>query len=450
MRHTSWLALAALLAAACGSVSNPSADGGPSDGDSGAGEPDAAVPGPVAVRVLSEDGRRQPLSEVPVAFFQPDGSLAQVVTTDQDGLASAEIAAGGAVLAFATQLIEGGPGYPRAMGVLDVHPGDEITLGGPSYFQLPPTHSMQLQTPTASGATTYFVETPCGYFPGSPDQGAGLVTYSIDFYDTCNDSPFSLVASARSADGLEQKTLVHSGVEIADQTTFAASAEWQDLGTTLVSIDGMSADLRVVGAQYVRGIVGGSAMPTSLFDVREEVSSATLSLNPRHVSQLDSALLHVRVNHEQSLLGQQILEIWADERDEIELPFDELLLPWFGTPLVDLGSHSITVPQVGAGEWDATYLFFNWYTRREGELVEGYWTLVVPPGVTSAVFPAVPEEFADWLPADIDDIYAYGKVIERSDLDGWHDARQLGLDPFHGIAPEGTANVRTSFMGGAD
>src|SRR5690349_4111728 len=90
------------LAAACGDVTGPGGGAG-SDGGPDGGEPsDAAVPGTVTVIVLDYDGTRDPVIDTPVVFFDPDGSVAATEETDADGVASAEVLPGGAVLAFTT------------------------------------------------------------------------------------------------------------------------------------------------------------------------------------------------------------------------------------------------------------------------------------------------------------------------------------------------------------
>src|SRR5687767_5873410 len=113
-------ALVASLAAACGDVTGPSQDGAPLDADLTI---DAAQPGTITVTVL-DFGSRAPLEDAPVSFFQPDGELADTILTDQDGVASAELLPGGAVVAFVRNTLPMGVGQTVGWAVLAVEPGD--------------------------------------------------------------------------------------------------------------------------------------------------------------------------------------------------------------------------------------------------------------------------------------------------------------------------------------
>jgi hypothetical protein len=95
----------------------------------------------VEVAVYGNDVGAPPLANEPVAFIDPDGT-AQVVVTDQNGVAVADVAPGASVTAVIDELVPAG-NPPQVKTVLDVRDGDHIALGYP--------HSAAVQ-PTGTGA----------------------------------------------------------------------------------------------------------------------------------------------------------------------------------------------------------------------------------------------------------------------------------------------------------
>jgi hypothetical protein len=445
------IALGAVVLAACGSVSNPvDGDSGPGgDGDPGA---DASRPGPMTVRVLTADGKRNPAPDTPVGFFGPDGELIEVVDTDGDGLASAEMLPGGAAIAFVSaEVLGGAPSLLRAWAVLDVHPGDAITLGGPGFGLGDRTASMTLQVNSLEGASSYQAETPCGYFPGSPAAG-GLIP--IVAYQGCDDSPFPFVAwvqtSGTNDDG--HHSIVERAVDLAAGGSFASSKTWVRVPRHELHLVDLPGDLRHVRAHFHRGRVAGVLLGTSLPGVDAKLSGDSVELGPLRIAELDDTQLELNILNEQPGLGFQLHHVWIDGGTATRLSGDDLLLPWMTSPLLDLERRSLSWVQVGQQSWDATYLDFIWSRVNEeaGEFQEAVWTIVVPPGRRELSLPPVPPQFASWLPDRVDNAFLYLVAIEHGDIDGWPAARQLGLDPFSGHyqgEPGSTATIRRSFSG---
>ena len=446
MRGALASALAMLLLAGCGSVSNPpGGDGGPGSGDGGESQPDAGAPGPVTVRVLGPPDRTAQ-EGVAVAFFGPDGALVQVVDTDGGGLATAELLPGGAVILFVPPPPVMGTSLLRAWAVLDVQPGDEITLGPSPAGINERVGQMLLELGPLDGAGAYWAHTPCGYFPGSA-AGAGVVPITV--FSHCDDSPFPFVALADSQTALH--SIVEPSVAFSDGSTFVSGADWQPVAPSQVNLVDLPDDLAHVQGGFPRARVSGVDLAVNLPFVGADITGDTAGIAPVRLSGVDSQL-ELSVGPEQQGLGNQLATFWPGDGD-VTISAEELLLPWIGPPLLDLDRRRLSFVAAGDAPWDATYVDFIWSVVDEdtGSFQEGVWTIVGPPGRGELVLPEVPDGFSDYLPERFENAYTYVIALEHGDLDGWDAARQHGLDPYNGAyqgEPGSTATVRRSFSGG--
>lgn len=157
--------IALSFAAACGGNhasggapdAAPAVDGAVHDGAVGDA---AAGRGTVHVTMLDPAGSGDhATSGLTVVFFDPDGSVVKKATTDQDGKAAGDVLAGGTVVGISLDTLD--TTRYNLFTVLDVHPGDDLTLG--TRFATGVTFDMFTITfPPLTGAAGYVVSSPCG------------------------------------------------------------------------------------------------------------------------------------------------------------------------------------------------------------------------------------------------------------------------------------------------
>ena len=422
------IVLLALLAG-CGDVTGPGgggADSAPGDGGPGA---DASAPGPVSVIVLDPDGTRAALKDVPVVFFEADGTEVDTVMTDDDGVATAELHAGGAVIAFVTSSIPLGTGTPLTWAVVDVHPGDEITLGGRRTTG-EAIADMTIELPAMKGAT-FEVMMPCGSYGEGTDN---VVTVSTRA--GCELDSFAIVATATLGD--EVYSVGDTGVTFDEGTNHVVSDTWEIIPTPDVTVEGIG-DSSFMRAQWASGLLDGSNLPLGYFPAEGDVTGDVLTLTPRRNPEPDDVMIELSLAPEQAGIGGQWMHLWTG-RDDDELLIDarDYLLPWIGIPVIDQTSRRVFWNHTGDGAWDATYVVFSWIQTDEKMTTAGEWRIVAPPGQHELVLPPVPDAYRDWLPADIDSIGdAYVTLFDSETLD-WDGARQHGLDPLQSRDFSGT------------
>jgi hypothetical protein len=413
-------ALLLSLVAACGDVTAPGGGGGSDGGPDGGPRADAPGPGSVAVTVLDPDGTRAPLEGVPVLFLEADGAEADTVLTGDDGVATAELRAGGAVIAFVTSAFPAGVSTPLTWAVLDVHPGDAITLGD-RLTNSTPTETMTIELPVMEGAS-YQVYTPCGSF------GEGDNVVQIGIRANCSFTDFSIAAYATV--GEDVYAVTDTGLTFDADSNHVVADPWALVPAPDVTFEGLD-DVSIVFARWQRAILGGVNLPLAGYTDDGEVDGDVLTLAPRRLDAPEHVMLEVGMAAEQPGLGGQSLAVWSDGDEEEDLLVDaeELLLPWIGPPAIDQAARSVSWPHVGEGAWDATYFSFRW-TATDGEVTSaGQWRVVAPPGRHELALPPLPEAYRDWLPAEIDTIDAAYVILFDSDALDWDGARQLGLDP---------------------
>jgi hypothetical protein len=414
-----------LLATACGDVSSGRAGGDAgSDGSAGA---DAALPGPVRVTVLG-DVEREPLEDIDVAFFGPDGAHEVTVQTDASGVATADLMAGGAVMAFPpTTVIKAGlPPSLTAWVVLDVHPGDEIVLGG-QRARGDFLFTMTLTLPVQDAATPYTVSTPCGTF------GSESNVVPIAFYENCATETFPFVAVATTGEtrhfmvSADEVTVAEAGDAPIEQAWIEAQNEEIDLTDVPPNVGLLRGTL-----QY--GRLDGDelfvAMPQSSVDA--DTSAGTIS--PLRTEGFDELMLGLEIYNETDTLGRQLVSRWSDGgEDTPAMSIEDVLLPWVGYPYYDSATRTFAWPQVGDGDWDSTTINLYWYANggKKVPSTSGQLIIIAPPGIHQAVLPPLPDDLAQYLPEEVSAVDVSVQLFESAGVDGWDAARQLGIDTNH-------------------
>ena len=441
--RTSISFLVLVSVAACGKVHLPGSggdgdgDGGRSDDDGGNGG-DAAGPGPVSVTVLSFDGRRTPVAGAKVAFFAATGEHQATVDTDDDGSAISDLAPGGAVVAFVDGVPTGSVTL-AARAVLGVEPGDQIVIGGELYQGGDQTAQMTLTLPVLTGAGSYSVYTPCGGF------GSGSNVVPIYFHQSCDVDSFAYVALA-SGDAGPSFAAEEEAAVIPDGN-YDATSTWQMTPTRPFRFTGVpdEASSVEVGVAAVRA--GDQQLDVFLTRDSAPAAEEMLTLRPERIPGYDETMVYGLVRAEQPSLGVVQFARWLGADDSTDVDLAAVMLPWMGPVSLDTATRSLRWNVVGAGEYDATYVTLN-ASINDGTFQEIQWYVVAPPGIEEIVLPELPDELAQYYLPDPENVYAYGQIVESSELDGYAGARQRGLDPsyFPRLEPLGSV-TRSSFSG---
>ncbi|HUS65949.1 MAG TPA: hypothetical protein VMZ28_15460 [Kofleriaceae bacterium] len=416
-----WLVL---VLGACGRVKGPGGggdgDGGAGDGDGGSGA-DAAVPGLVEVTVLSETGLSEPREDIPVVFFQPDGTAEATEMTDADGKASAELLPGGAVVVF-THIELAGTLQTQLWAALAVQPGDSIVFGRRKYVG-EVTANMTIRLPIAK-SIDFKVTTPCGTFSSNTRD------VPVVFYDHCDDSPFGALGVMTA--GEDQYEISGGDIDIDDGLTVPLPGDYALVPSPDVTVEGLE-NVSGVSASWQAARVGDSNLALGLGPLVEGTADTdTLTLAPRKAVTPDEVMLQLDVYDEQPQLGRQFYSLWSEgggDEDPVLIDLADVAMPRVGQPVFEQATRHFGWSQVGDGDWDATYVTFFWQ-QVDGKVVtsNGLGRVLVPPGVHEVVLPPVPVEYEAWLPESLDQIAAQVTLFDAELLDA-DGARQLGFAP---------------------
>ena len=443
---TRQIVLFALAAAACGDVTGPGGGGRSDGGPDGGPDLDAAVPGTVQVTVLDVDGTREPLAEVPVLFYQPDGTLEDTVDTDGDGVASAELLPGGAVIALVTLPVKAGLLQPQILATVGVKPGDEIVLGGRMDPGPATGHTMSFDLPPIKAAVDqYVVESPCG------ESSSGAEPVAIPLHETCIGAPMSIVAYA--VVGADRYVVTDTNIAVENEAVVVVGGDWALVPSPDITTENLG-DASFLEQRWARAQLDGVTLELNLPNTGSEATSDQLTLTPQKVVQPDHVQLQAFIGSEQPSAGFQLWQIWSvgdGDDDDLVIDADDYRMPWVGKPAFDQATRRFGWARNGAGTWDATYLQFNWLSEGKGG-VYGQVFVAVPPGVHEVVLPEVPDEYKEWLPDDLAELNPGVILFDADGLD-WDQVRQHGVDPmrFDFTARFGeptTMRYSTSFSGG--
>jgi hypothetical protein len=404
-------------------------DAGPAPGapDAQVGLPDGAPLdlGPVTVQVLWPHVR-EPVWNAPVVFYDPDGTIRARVLTDQDGLASAAVLPGSAVLAFIRVSIWGEPITYDIRGVLGVDHGDTIILRGREpYPGYETSGEMTFLLPALDTADGYHVYTSCGEgYRGTPEV-------TVRFRPGCDRSPMSVLALAEIPDTWERgyPSILATGVDRAEGETVTITGPWLDATTDPITLTDVPRSVAYAYADglYARG--GDDTLP--VLARGEQVSPMTdpMVLTLPRATAPDGTLLEIRLQSGDTGVGEQRVDWWIEGAADggLTTPMPSLL-PWVGRVLYEVDTRTFRWTRAGEGSWDTTFVRTRWTGMHNGEQVSGTWIIAAPGGRDEVTVPAVPDDLRRWDPDRVLESFASADLFDSDQIATWDEARQLGLD----------------------
>jgi hypothetical protein len=88
------------------------------------------------------------------------------------------------------------------------------------------------------------------------------------------------------------------------------------------------------------------------------------------------------------------------------------LPPWLQSSTTSTANRTASLALVGTGAYDASVFQIRWEHVVGADLVPSVWTFILPPGMTSFSFPALPSQFAGVYPDPNDNFEAEAHIIE--------------------------------------
>jgi hypothetical protein len=412
----------ALVVAACGRTKAPGGDDDDDTADAGDLGPDADVTGSASVTVTAT-GSGLPLDGVPVHFYGPDGAVLAETETDEDGLASAVIVPGSAVVALVPSIPLGASGID-ARAVVGIAPGDEILLGG-QRFPIGDVTPFTVHLPGNKAASSYVVQTPCGYFANAEPS------VTVQFTEGCDPDPFAFLAVAWGKGPVATLAVADVSREDAE---IVISDPWRAVEDLEVNLESIPTDVGQVFGGVFAAQVGTTGLPIDLTSDGTEDVDEDERLDLLAPGMLDHREVDLTFRPNQGVIGEQRLIVWTeDDAEELTLDASEALAPWVGIPYYDPASRTVGFSRTGDAPWDATYLHLQWSVETSPKTFQyGQLRVAFPPGATQVALPPFAGDLEDVLPPGAHINSAVLTTLESSAIDGWDDIRPRGLEPMFG------------------
>lgn len=405
---------------------------------------DAVTRGTVHVTVLDPSGSGVPAPNMHVVFLDPDGSLVKSATTDTSGKAEADVLTGGSVtsVAFATQTTA----Y-QIETVFAVKPGDDVILGSKDTVTTTIGNFTVTYPPyTVTTPASYTVGGPCGSVTvPAPAGGPPPTTATLSFTSDCKLDSMELVVTANDATPKALAYLTKTGVAFAASGMANLSGSYQSAlgftGTyTNVNPNITSLSMRrKVPDGFASAAAATAAPPTAaqVLNVTGAVGTA---------AQVETQVVGP------SRAQQLVRRVFSGTKPSDDMDVGATLLPWLGTPTLDVPSGKVTLPVDMTGTSTAAPDFVEMIvTYRRTDPVTGAatgftWTLFSPT-LGDVTLPKLPPDAGNVMPVSTDTILRILAAAFESDgiasYDAVHNDPFGSLPRYTGNRPQGNA-LRTS------
>lgn len=381
---------------------------------------DAPAPGPVSVltqtRFPSGPPPFTPLGNISVFAIRPDGTLADMQTTDATaGTATVQAYDGDSVTALYPHMGDAGADLTTFMGVKH---GDSLTFGLRFSPNIAATTLGQMTiTMPAIANSNYYIYTPCGgYGLGTTNSG------TITEYNYCHKDPFDIMVVARDA---STGTLTQSGV-ISD-VTFASGGSaslttWHPATTTkLMQVTGLPADVTnvsmydydVLDDTYVVFANSFGGAPSN-----NQYTTPTYQWPGTGTREW----VRTQMNRQGAWTTMFIYDNVTPTTQSYTLAAPQLP-PWITSQyVVSAGAQMAAWFPVGDGPSKVTVARFTW-THSSAPYS---WTFVLPPGMTAVNFPKLPDSASMNAPhpEDVANVN-FIRTYEIPELASYEDVKKL-------------------------
>lgn len=340
----------------------------------------------------------------------PNNTVLATAKTDMTGNATIRVYPGGTVTAVYKHTVNMGADLITWAGV---KPDDKLTFSNrnplPTGQPNPTLGTQTYSWPSLATASFYEVFTSCSPFGGL--VSAPTLTLSLSEFPTCHQDPTMTVISAAFD---ANSALINFGVRstaFVNAQTVALSA-WTAAATGTINITGLPPEISsvnggfrsVIDPRFDMATLGSySGTPTEgAFTATFKVTQA----GSRTVGSVNLARSGFRT--------MQILDSFSTNTttQTVAAP---VLPPWGQTSTIvstALAMASWFVVPSASSSYDGQLLHVNWTHLISGVSHPSQWDIILPPGVTSLTFPALPTPLDTVLPAPQDGAGAFTRVFD--------------------------------------
>jgi hypothetical protein len=391
--------LGAVVVCACGKVSNDTVDANLIDADQ-TGTLSVVTQTRFFISGGPAIGAAQP--SVDVVSVRPNNTVADMVQTDASGHANLQVYPGGSITAVYKHPADMGADLVTYFGA---KPNDVLTFGQ----RFSPTTatnigSMTFSYPALGAASFYEVFGPCG----ANSAGAGVTSITLTEFTSCHRDPMDVVFIAFNAASQVMNYNYLSSVAFQNGGGRAIGG-WGTAANAMVNVTGMPAEIQNLSVNFanvgnveqtlyssgVNGQVTGGAytnsFPWATAGTRTEATLFMTRPGTFRTMQLHDAFQSGNAS-------------WT-----VAAP---TLPPWLQTFSVSIADQMGIMYLVGDGPYDAGVFRITWNHLMGSTSVPFVWTFILPPQMTTFTFPALPAQFAAYLPQPQDPYGFVARIIE--------------------------------------
>jgi hypothetical protein len=379
---------------------------------------DAPAAGAVTVITRTRYVTDAPLADVPVIAVAPDGTLRDSATTDATGTATLDVIAGDSVTAFYPL---GTNGNQDMITTVAVEPGDTLTYGtyGLDYTA---TGTLVVTWPPGTNISSWDLYSDCG----GGNVGAGTtLTATVTRYAHCGDATTDLFLVGRgTGDGWPSQWAKLE--DVAWDSTGAAFTTLQDAPTVTLAASGVPPEIGSIEIDAY-GTLGPVPMYASYVYTSPIVDGA-FSATTR-LAAGDGGYGHWYAYRNANGLSRQEGTVGMTSPTEISL-VDPTFIPFVSRPEINAAARQAIWIQTDGEPYDVAYFTMS-YSNAPPAFLPGLggaqyynWTFILPPGVTSLEFPALPG-YEQYLPLENVPIYGDVMIVEDERYDGYRGARNM-------------------------
>ena len=378
-------ALTALLAA-CGDDGPRVLPDAPWSGDAVDAPDDVPAGGSVTVTVWDQ-GERDPAAVI--LLHTADGTIAQRVMTDANGVATGEVPTGGMITVAQRGVFT---------TIVQAAGGDSIVVGGEV---APVRASATLTVPAApSGTTNHVVVAPCA------SGGSPTTTITLTVFAPCTQ-PTPVLAIARGGQ-VDQAFLVGSATIVEDGTTDLAGT-WESPAQFAWSVTNLPAPVTQVAASIGSRI--GTRTPYSPVSALPApgggATSATVPVAPAYGD--GTQLRYFLIGATGS---QGVTRAFATTSAPTSDTFDAAhLLPWVES--VSSNAAGMTWTQSSGDAYDGAIATFEFQYKTATFLT---WRVIAPASARQVALPVLPPDLATRL-TQTDRLSAHVSLYESDAFD---------------------------------
>jgi len=417
MRALAWTACAALGVVGCGDLKETTDAAPPADADL----TDADLTGMATVITESElfggvIGANVP--NIDVISMLPNNTVHDMVKTDSNGTATIKVYPGGSITAVYPHTLDMGADLITYVGV---KPGDSLHFGSrrplnANVMATPITQTVSY--PAVAGVSYYEVATACGgYYVGT------ATSFAITDYNYCHTEPSDIAFYAVNTAGDVISYGYRSNITFSG-TTVSLSG-WSPAQTATVNVSGLPAEFTGLSGQWgtvidpsspeiaITGFngtpTGGAFTATFPYATTGDRTLSTISLGRPgfgSVRILDSFSAGTKTPTVAAPTFPPLQQSSAIASAALRSA------NWFFVP----SSSSMADAVVGRASW----------SRTMGTMSSAFqWYFIMPPGAQGLVFPKLPSQFDDNMPAPSESLSFQVRTFDSNAFSNYDSVRAM-------------------------